>query len=235
VPDDFRPAVAELVRRTMLTTFKAILRPAEIWLLLSATFLGLVLLGGAQGPWNYYWLFAMVCWAVLDIYWALAARDAKPPVTVRQNRLALLTTMLIYALYCLPLSSIPLLGQRVVPRFAAVEIVGAFMCAFGIGFAIRARHVLAKSWNAAVTLQEGHALVQDGPYAIVRHPIYFGFLVAAVGMILVLGEIRALVLLFGIEVLLKKMEREESILRTTFPDQYPEYERRVKRLLPHVW
>jgi protein-S-isoprenylcysteine O-methyltransferase Ste14 len=219
----------------MPTTFKAISRAAKLWLLLTAIFLGSVLMGVVHGPWNYYWLFTMVCWAVLDIYWALAARDAKPAVAVRQNRLALLTTVLIYALYCLPLSSIPLLGQRVVPHLTAVEILGAFLCAFGIGFAIRARHVLAGSWNAAVTLQEGHALVQAGPYAIVRHPIYFGFLVAAVGMVLVLGEVRALVLLFGIEVLLKKMGHEETILRTTFPDQYPEYERRVKRLLPHVW
>jgi protein-S-isoprenylcysteine O-methyltransferase Ste14 len=219
----------------MPSTFKSISRAAEIWLLLAAIFLGLVLVGGAHGPWNYYWLFTMVCWAVLDIYWALAARHAKPAVTVRQNRLALLATMLIYALYCLPLSSIPLLGQRISPRFAAVEILGALMCAFGVGFAIWARRVLARSWNAAVTLQGGHVLVQDGPYAIVRHPIYLGFLVAAVGMVFVLGEVRALVLLFGIEVLLKKMGHEESILRMTFPDQYPEYERRVKRLLPCVW
>jgi len=59
--------------------------------------------------------------------------------------------------------------------------------------------------------------------------------VAAVGMIIVLGEFRGLVLLFGIEVLLKKMGHEEKILRTTFPDQYPQYERRVKRLLPCIW
>lgn len=219
----------------MAALFKAILGATKIWLLLTAIFLGLILLGAAHGPWNYYWLFSMVCWAVLDIFWALAARDAKPTVPVRQNRLVLVVTLLIYALYCLPLSSIPLLGQRIAPRFAAVELLGAFMCAFGIGFAIWARHVLAKSWNASVTLQEGHALVQAGPYAIVRHPIYFGFLVAAVGMVLVLGEVRAFVLLFGIEVLLKKMGHEENILRMTFPSQYPEYERRVKRLLPHVW
>ena len=219
----------------MPTIFKAIFRAAAIWLLLTAVFLSSVLLGGAHGPWNYYWLFTMVCWAVLDLYWALAARGTKATVTVRQDRLALLAGMGIYALYCLPLSSIPLLGQRFIPRFAAVEILGAFMCAFGVGFAIWARHVLARSWNAPVTLNEDHALVQAGPYAIVRHPIYFGFLVAVVGMVLVLGEVRALVFLFGIEAFLKKMGHEESILRATFPDQYPEYERRVKRLLPHVW
>ena len=88
----------------MLTTLKAISRAATIWLLLTVIFLGSVLLGGTHGPWNCYWLFAMVCWAVLDLYWALAARGTKPTVAVRPNRLALLATMVIYALYCLPLS-----------------------------------------------------------------------------------------------------------------------------------
>ena len=88
--------------------FKTILRAARIWLLLTVLFLGSVLLGGAHGPWNYFWLFTMVCWAALDFYWALAARDAKPAVAVSQNHLALPATILIYALYCLPLSSIPL-------------------------------------------------------------------------------------------------------------------------------
>ena len=219
----------------MPTTLKAISRAATIWLLIAAILLGSVLIGGVHGPWNYYWLFTMVCWAVLDLYWALAARSTKPAVAVRQNHLALLVMMLIYALYCMPLSSIPLLGQRVLPRYVALQMLGALMCAFGVGFAIWARRVLSKSWNATVARGEGQSLVKCGPYAIVRHPIYFGFLIAVVGMVLVLGEIRAFALLFGVEFLLKKMGQEEHVMRTAFPKEYPEYEQRVKRLLPCVW
>jgi protein-S-isoprenylcysteine O-methyltransferase Ste14 len=58
---------------------------------------------------------------------------------------------------------------------------------------------------------------------------------SAVGMILVLGEIRAFVLLFDIGVFFRRLKPEERILRATYPNEYPEYERRVKRLLPCVW
>jgi len=217
------------------TTFRAILRAMQIWTIVAATFVGVVLVCGEHGPWNYYWLFAMGCWFVLDIYWAFAARHTKPVLKVGQQGLPLLTTFLIYALYCLPLSFITVLGQRVAPRFVALEMFGALMCAFGIGFAIWARHVLGKSWHADVTLKQGGALVRHGPYAIVRHPIYFGLLVAVVGMVLVLGELRSFVLLFGVEILLRKMGQEENALRSTFPNEFSEYEQRVKRLIPWVW
>ncbi len=129
----------------------------------------------------------------------------------------------------------PVLGRQILPRSAALENLGAWVCAFGVAFAIWARHVLAGNWSGAVTLKEGHCLIQTGPYAIVRHPIYFGFLMAVIGMILSLGELRAFVLLLGMFGLLKKMRDEERILRAAFPDEYPKYEQRVRRLLPGIW
>src|SRR5436309_3029667 len=97
--------------RTMSApTLKAISHAVQIWLFLAVTFVGLVLVGAVHGPWSYSWFFTMGCWAVLGICWGLAARHTPPAVAVRQTQLAHLTSYLIYALYCLPLSSIPLLG-----------------------------------------------------------------------------------------------------------------------------
>jgi protein-S-isoprenylcysteine O-methyltransferase Ste14 len=213
-------------------TAAQILRTARMWLVMAVVFADCILLRFMLGPWNYYWLFAVVCWAGLNVYWTLAARNTKPMPGSRSQFVVFVAGFL---LYCLPLSSIPILGQRLAPQFAAVEILGAVMCAFGIGFAIWSRRVLAESWSPVVALRDCHALVQNGPYAIIRHPIYFGFIMAAVGMILVLGEVRALVLLFDIGVFFRRMKPEEEILRATYPDDYPEYERRVKRLLPCIW
>ena len=55
-------------------------------------------------------------------------------------------------------------------------------------------------------------------------------------MSLVLGEVRGLILSYGgMTVLLKKVSQEDSILRVAFPGRYPQYERKVKRLLPWIW
>lgn len=207
----------------------------QIWFSVTIIFTVCLLTGVVHGPWNYCWLFTLGCWAVLDIDWALTARHAQPPMPGRPNRLAPTAIGLVYALYCLPLSSVTLLGQRIVPRILWLEIFGAFACALGIGFAMWARYVLDASWNAEVRPKEGSQLVQHGPYTIVRHPIYFGFLLAVVGMIIALGEFRAFALAFGVEILLIKMGKEERGLRAKFPVEYPRYELGTKRLLPLIW
>jgi protein-S-isoprenylcysteine O-methyltransferase Ste14 len=225
-----------IVRRTLsIAAIVAILRALWIWLFLAAVFVGLGLAGAVHGPWSYYWFFAMGCWLVLDVYWALGEHATKPVIPPGQLGLAVLASFVIHTLYCLPLSSVPLLGQQILPRWVALQIAGALMCAAGVGFAIWARHILAGNWNAAVALQQRHALVRVGPYAIVRHPIYFGFLVTAVGMFLVLGEVRALVCFCHAAQFIKKMKSEESVLRAAYPDEYPDYERKVKRLVPCIW
>ena len=43
-----------------------------------------------------------------------------------------------------------------------------------------------------VTIKQDHRLVRRGPYAIVRHPIYAGFVLAMLGTALALGELRGL-------------------------------------------
>jgi protein-S-isoprenylcysteine O-methyltransferase Ste14 len=206
-----------------------------IWPLLAAVFVGLVRAGVVHGPWNYYWFFAMGCWLVLDVYWMVSAQTTRPTIRPGPFSLAVVASVVVHALYCLPLSSVPLLGLRFLPRLVPLQVLGVIMCVAGVGFAIWARHILGGNWNAAAGLQERHALVQAGPYAIVRHPIYSGFLMTAVGMFLVLGEVRGLVLLGHAAECFKKLKSEERVLRATYPDEYREYERRVKRLVPFIW
>lgn len=214
---------------------RAIVPTCEIWSFVALTSLVSVFFVGTGAYRNGYWLFTIGCWIVLDLFWAIAGRHKSPTMISRRNWATFAVTVLIYALYCLPLSSVPLVGQRIVLESTTLQFAGAGMCAVGVGTAIWSRHVLAASWNASTTLGEGQSLVQHGPYAIIRHPIYFGFLVSVLGMMLALGELRAFALFFGVEILLKKMGQEECILRTSFPDKYSGYEQRVKRLLPWIW
>ncbi len=82
---------------------------------------------------------------------------------------------------------------------------------------------------------DGARLVQTGAYAIVRHPIYAGVILMSLGWglyrtsWLVLLYAAALFVLFDL-----KSRREEAWLAERFAE-YPEYQRRVKKLLPWVY
>lgn len=84
-------------------------------------------------------------------------------------------------------------------------------------------------------IKEEHELIQTGPYSIVRHPIYSGFLLAILGTALVQGEFRSLLAL-PVAVLgwALKLRLEESFMAQQFGNAYLDYKRRVKALVPFV-
>jgi protein-S-isoprenylcysteine O-methyltransferase Ste14 len=82
---------------------------------------------------------------------------------------------------------------------------------------------------------EVRGLVQRGPYRLVRHPVYLGELISAVGL-LVAKPHPLIVLIFAAFVALQfgRTVYEERALTAAFPGEYPTYARRVARLIPGV-
>lgn len=82
----------------------------------------------------------------------------------------------------------------------------------------------------------GQAVITTGPYAIVRHPMYFGALFYLAGTSLVLGSWWGLVMVPIIALLLGiRIGIEEKTLRTGL-EGYDDYARRVRwRLIPLIW
>jgi len=127
-----------------------------------------------------------------------------------------------------------LLGQRywVPPLAIGWTMVG--VAAAGFLFAWWARIYLGRLWSGAITRKEGHAVVDKGPYAIVRHPIYTGILLAAVATVVVTGSLHAILgavcLIIGYWL---KARLEERFLRAELgAEAYDSYRRRVPMLVP---
>lgn len=82
----------------------------------------------------------------------------------------------------------------------------------------------------------GHSLVEGGPYTLVRNPMYLGIILISVGVILALFRLWAvfIFLLFFVIRYQRLIFREERELLRTFPDDYAAYLRRVPRLLPSL-
>ncbi len=85
-----------------------------------------------------------------------------------------------------------------------------------------------------MTLKQDHELVVTGPYAYVRHPIYFGILLAMAGSVLVLSLWWILILLLNGAQFVFAARREEKLMLGRFPEQYPAYMRRTPMLIPFV-
>jgi len=95
---------------------------------------------------------------------------------------------------------------------------------------------MGKNWALVARTRADHVLVQTGPFAIVRHPIYvamFGFTIA---MAIAFGHARNLVVGFPIFALgtWLRVSHEERLLGTQFGAAYDDYAARVKRFVPGV-
>jgi protein-S-isoprenylcysteine O-methyltransferase Ste14 len=106
----------------------------------------------------------------------------------------------------------------------------------GILFAWWARIHLGPLWSSAVTRKEGHRVIDTGPYALVRHPIYTGLIGAIWATAVAEGTAIALIgatfLSFGLW--LKARTEERFLVVELGTDAYGAYYRRVPMLVPFL-
>jgi len=108
------------------------------------------------------------------------------------------------------------------------------LTAAGFALACWARLTLGKLWSAGVERKADHRLVDEGPYAIVRHPIYTGLIAAALALALVKATPLALIglLLTTIGFTIKAQLEERFLAAELGEADYADYKRRVPMLVP---
>ena len=104
----------------------------------------------------------------------------------------------------------------------------------GIAFTWWARLYLGRLWSSSVTKKADHRVVDTGPYAVVRHPIYTGIILACAATAAQLGTALAvagvLVLWVGFWI---KARLEERFLRSQLEEgAYDAYRQKVPMLVP---
>jgi protein-S-isoprenylcysteine O-methyltransferase Ste14 len=112
----------------------------------------------------------------------------------------------------------------------------AFMIA-GIVLRQWAIAILGRFFSTAVCIQAGQSIVREGPYRFVRHPAYAGSFLIIIGVGLCVrswGALLVLVLIFGI-VMGHRIAVEEKALIENFGEEYAEYMKHTKRLIPFVF
>jgi protein-S-isoprenylcysteine O-methyltransferase Ste14 len=182
--------------------------------------------------------FIAACWLVFISVWLVASVSTKRTVyrESRGERARYWLLLLIAYVLLTQGRRFPYpLNLILLPQTASSGWIGAVLCGCGLALAIWARLILGRNWSGVVTLKEGHELVQRGPYRFVRHPIYTGLQGMFFGTAIAFGRLAAFIAVPLVFVSFWiKLSQEERLMLRQFPDDYPDYQRRVKRTIPFL-
>lgn len=116
------------------------------------------------------------------------------------------------------------------PLDELLDVLGICSVLFGFLFRISARG--HKEDNSG----EGKKLVKDGPYLLMRHPMYFGTLLIGMGIVFVALELWILILFMAVFlfIYLPQIKKEEKILSQGFDGEYDDYCKAVPGYFPRM-
>ncbi len=113
--------------------------------------------------------------------------------------------------------------------------VGLALGMIGLALALAGLWWLGDNLSVLPHPKDDASLVQSGPYRVVRHPIYSGLVVGAIGWALIHTSVITLVYAVVLFVFFDiKSRREERWLMRKFPD-YAAYRTRVHKLIPFIY
>ncbi len=121
--------------------------------------------------------------------------------------------------------------------FGWPEAVGAGLVSLGGALFLWARRTLASSYSGQLSVRTGQPLVQRGPYRMIRHPAYTGYLMVALGLAIGYSSFwgAGALLLLLVPAVVWRIHVEDQLLSTHFGLQFQQYAAATKRLIPGIW
>lgn len=110
------------------------------------------------------------------------------------------------------------------------DVLGIAIVLFGFLLRIAARGYKAERSSG------GHKIVTDGPYGLVRHPMYAGTFLVITGVILLLFKWWVFLLLFAVFLLIyiPQINKEERVLRKRSDTEYKAYFENTPKYFPNI-
>lgn len=118
----------------------------------------------------------------------------------------------------------------------AVSLASVVVSIGSAAFMFAAVRTLGKQWSLLPRLLEGHALIDQGPYSVVRHPIYTAMMGMMIATGLALGPepIHLFAVVLYVIGTMIRIRMEERLLTEIFGERYSLYVARVPAFVPFV-
>ena len=118
----------------------------------------------------------------------------------------------------------------------AVRWTGVVIFAVGGALRLWPVYVLGNRFSGLVAIQQGHTLVTDGIYRVIRHPSYLGLLLNTLGWALAFRSgVGLLLTALTLVPLVARIRAEERLLQSQFGAEYDAYRARTSRLVPGLY
>jgi len=181
----------------------------------------------------FFWV--VILGGLVEHVWAVArAGGLRQPVVKKDKsepRLAPLATFL----FMLPIP--------IAVGYARIGVLSSYL--FYPGLVVWIAGLAITSWGILVLgpfvlgfarVVSGHRVIQEGPYRLIRHPIYAGEILGGIGLGLALQSWVALLMILVASALhySNLIRVEERFLAAEFGDEYVQYMKRTKRIIPFL-
>jgi protein-S-isoprenylcysteine O-methyltransferase Ste14 len=127
-------------------------------------------------------------------------------------------------------------GRPAGPTALLLASSGSLLAVAGAALVLRSRAELGPAWSFVPKADQGTGLVTTGPYRLVRHPIYLGLALLAMGQALAFGSGPALMIVLSgiVPTFVWRARAEEKLLGRTFGERYAVYRQRTKMIIPYL-
>jgi protein-S-isoprenylcysteine O-methyltransferase Ste14 len=181
-------------------------------------------------------LISIALFSILSLYWEAAAKNSSQTKSSESSRSRSFHVTLVTLSQILVMFPIPGLRARFLPR-STILVIAALLAELAFfALTVWARQTLGRHWSGAVTAKVDHELIRTGPYSVVRHPIYTGFLGVYFSMAFVSGEIHGLLgTALAVLAYWRKIRLEEKNLGGIFGSDFDGYRSHTWALIPGIW
>lgn len=171
-------------------------------------------------------------WIPLFVCRAEALTEALPSYTPTERRWVTLTP----ALLALHMVSVCVATSLTAHVTCAAAAAGVALFGSAIAFWFWGRLMIGPLRVRRLPTEPPLRLQRSGAFGIVRHPLYFGYLLgAAAPLIVVPRPLFLLTFALATAALVVRALQEERRLRAQIGAPYDDYCREVRRLIPFVW
>ena len=182
------------------------------------------------------WFAGLVGWYIIRHPFARRARKIEVQKSFYDLRELLLLAVASLGLFVIPavyvLTGFPKSLDR--PFIPAIAWFGPVAQCAALWLFRRSHVDLGRNWSISLQVRDHHALVKDGVYQFIRHPMYSSFFLLGVAQILLVPNWFAGGSgLVGAGILYAfRVRREEQMMLESFGEEYRAYMTDTKRLIP---